>query len=639
MRICHCHRTISSLSTTTSSKFASPLELNHLLQLCSNSKAIDPGRQVHQQIILRGLDRDPFIITKLVQMYAGFEDSKTAHHLFDRLSQPNVFAWTAMLSFYSRNGMSNQCLGFYGLMKLRGVFPDKYVFPKVLRSCAQSGYFEMGIQVHKDVITGGADLNVQVCNSLIDMYSKCGDIENAMRVFGRMVERDLLSWNSMISGYVCNGFLESAVDLLDSMRLEGFEPDLVTWNTAMDAYCRMGQCNEAWKIFEQINEPNIISWTTLISGYSRIGKHEVTLAIFRDMVSKNVVFPDLDCISGVLVSCRHLGALICGREIHAYGIKVEKGFAFYKSAGPALLTMYGRCRRLNDATNVFNLMEKSDVVTWNAMILSFIDLGMENMALECFRKMPRMRLQIDQTTISTVLPMCDLKSGKQIHAYIKKSSFGLSIPVWNALIHMYSRCGCIGTAYSVFSNMVSRDLVSWNTMIGGFGKHGFGKSALQLLNEMNRSGLCPNSVTFTSVLSACSHSGLLDEGLEVFHRMTKDFGFKPGMEHFACVVDLLARAGRLEDAVGFIKRMPLQADKCIWGALLAASQAHQSIGVAMLASEHLVHLEPEYAGHYVTLANTYARAGRWDDAVRVRKLMESRGLVKPSGYSCIESGN
>ncbi|PSS21295.1 Pentatricopeptide repeat-containing protein [Actinidia chinensis var. chinensis] len=638
MRIWHSHRAISSLSSTTF-KPPSPLELNHLLQLCSNSKALHQGRQVHQQIIVHGLDHNPFMTTKLLQMYADCEDFKSAHLLFDELPHPNVFAWTAILAFYSRNGMSGECLGFYGEMKWRGVVADGYVFPKVLRACAQSGDLKMGTQVHKDVVTCGAELKVQVCNSLIDMYSKCGDVESARRVFGRMVERDLLSWNSMTSGYVCNGFFRLAVDLLGSMRLEGFEPDLVTWNTAMDAYCRMGQCDEAWKIFEQIEEPNIISWTTLISGYSCIGKHEVTLAIFRDMVSKGEVFPDLDCISSVIVSCRYLGDLIHGRGIHAYGIKIGTGFAFYKSAGPALLTMYARCRRIKDAVNVFSLMDESDVVTWNAMILSFADIGMKISALECFREMQSMGIQNDQTTISTVLPVCDLVSGKQFHAYISKSSFSLVIPVWNALIHMYSRCGCIETAYSVFSNMVSRDLVSWNTMIGGFGMNGFGQAAIQLLQEMNHLGLIPNSVTFTSVLSACSHSGLVDEGLEVFHKMSKDFTFNPQMEHFSCVVDLLARAGRLEEVIGFIKTMPIEPNKSIWGALLAASQAHQNITVAMLASEHLVHLEPEYAGHYVTLANIYASAGRWDDAVRVRKLMESRGLAKTSGNSWIESGN
>ncbi|KAK9285179.1 hypothetical protein L1049_024366 [Liquidambar formosana] len=637
MRIWRSQRAIACLSAANP-KPLSPFELNHLLQLCSNSKALDQGKQLHQQIILSGLDCDPFMVTKLVQMYGDCDDLTTAQKLFDKLSQPNVFAWTAILGFYSRNGMSRECICTYSEMKLKGVLPDNYVFPKVLRACAQSSCLEVGVRVHKDVILSGSEFNVQVCNSLIDMYSKCGDAWSAGQVFDEMAEKDLLSWNSMISGYVSNGFLRLAVDLLGSMRLGSFEPDIVTWNTIVDAYCRMGLCDEAWKIFEQIREPNIISWTILVSGYSRIGKHDISLRIFMEMVCRGV-YPDLDCLSSGLVSCRYMGALINGREIHGYGIKIETGCAFYKSAGAALLTMYARCRQIHDARNVFKLMDKSDVVTWNAMILGFVDSGLGHLALECFSNMQSIGIKNDQITISTVLPVCDLKSGKQIHAYIRKNSFDSLVPVWNALIHMYSRCGCIGIAYSVFSNMVTRDLVSWNTMIGGFGMHGLGQAAIRLLQEMKHSGFCPNSVTFTSVLSACSHSGLVDEGLELFNSMTINFGFTPGMEHFACVVDLLARGGRLEDAVDFINRMPLEPDKCIWGALLAASRAHQNVSVAKLAAEHLYHLEPEHAGHYVTLSNIYARAGEWDDAVRVRKLMEGRGLVKPSGYSWIVSGN
>ena len=577
------------------------------------------------------------MLTKLVQMYADCGDLGSARALFDELSQPNVFAWTAILGFYSRNGLSDECLRTYCEMRLKGVPPDKYVFPKVFKACGQLLWFQVGIQVHKDVFVYGCEFDLQVCNSLIDMYSKSGDVGSGRRVFDEMVERDVLSWNSMISGYVCNGFLEFAVGLLDSMRIRGFEPDTVTWNTAMDAYCRMGICDEAWEIFEQIKEPNIISWTTLISGYSRIGNHEKSLWIFREMMSRRKVFPDLDSLASVLVSCRHLGALVRGREIHGYGIRTADHLSsFYKSAGPALLTMYARCKRMQEAVNVFESMDRFDAVTWNAMILGFVDLGTGDLALECFSKMQRSGgIMNNQTTISTVLPACDLQSGKQIHAYITKNSFSSVIPVWNALIHMYSKCGCIGTAYSIFSNMISRDIVSWNTMIGAFGMHGLGHSALQLLQDMNVSHIRPNSVTFTSALSACSHSGLVDEGVELFHSMTRDFGFTPGMEHFSCVVDLLARADRLEDAAGFVERMPVKPNKHIWSALLAACRDRQNVSVAKMAAGQLFQLEPENAGNYVTLSNIYARAGRWDDALLVRKQMEDTGLVKSSGYSWI----
>ncbi|KAJ9170719.1 hypothetical protein P3X46_018808 [Hevea brasiliensis] len=614
--------------------------LINLLQLCSNSKSLSQGQQVHQQITVSGSHYDSFVVTKLIQMYADCDDLTSAYKLFDKLPQPNVFTWTAIVGFYLRRGMYEKCVQNYGLMKFSGVLPDNYVFPKVLRACAHLLWLEGGTWIHKDVIVCGCEFNLQVCNSLIDMYAKCGNVGSARWVFERMGERDLLSWNSMMSGYVYNGLLDSAVELLGFLRLNSFEPDVVTLNTLIDAYCRMGLFDEAWGVFKQIEYPNIISWTTLISGYSKIGEHEISLRVFRDMVTRGMVSPDLDCLSCVLVSCRHLGAMRRGKELHGYGMKMETTTAFYGSAGAALLIMYAKCRRIQDARNVFELMDKSDVVTWNAMILGFVELELGQLALECFIEMQRLGLKNDETTISTILPVCSLKYGNQIHAYVMKNRYLNSVvPVWNAVIHMYCKCGSIRSAYSVFSGMAFRDIVSWNTMIGGFGMHGHGQAALELQQEMNQSSLCPNSMTFTSLLSACSHSGLVDEGLKLFQRMTEDYALTPRMEHYSCIVDMLARAGQFADAVTFIHKMPVEPDKSIWGALLAACRDYQNVEVGKLAAENLIHLEPEQAGHYVTLSNIYARAGRWDDAVRVRKQMESRGLVKASGQSWIETVN
>ncbi|KAL5752934.1 hypothetical protein ACOSQ2_023441 [Xanthoceras sorbifolium] len=629
---------MAAILRQTELKLLPSSKLNHLLQLCSNSKCLNQGKIVHQQIIVYGYNYDPFMITKLVQMYTDCDDLVTASNLFDRIPQPNVFAWTSFFTFYARHGMHNRSVTAYNEMKSTGILPDNFVFPRVLKACAQLLSFKAGILVHKDVIVCGCECNMQVCNSLVDMYAKCLDVKSARRVFDEMVERDLWTWNSVISGYASNGLLDLAVEMLNSMRLDGFEPDTVTWNHVMDGYCRMGLCDEAWKFFEHIKEPSVISWTILISGYSRIGKHEASLRILRDMMNCGVS-ADSSPLSSVLVSCRHLGALMSGKEIHGYGVKTESVIGFYRSAGPALLTMYAKHGRIQDARNVFESMDKSDVVSWNAMIVGFIDLGLRNLALEYFRNMQGLGIKVDQTTLFTVLPACDLKSGKEIHGFATKSSFSSVVPVWNALIHMYSKCGCIISASSVFSNMFSKDIVSWNTMIGGFAMHGLGHAALKLLDEMKHSGLSPDTVSFTSALAACSRSGLVNEGLELFNSMIRDSGFTIRMEHFSCVVDMLARAGRLEEAVEFIHRMPGEPNKHVWGALLTASLAHQNVDLGKLASEQLISLEPENAGHYVTLSNIYAGAGRWTAAVKVRKQMESKGLVKPSGQSWIEDGN
>ncbi|KAK7331093.1 hypothetical protein VNO77_25306 [Canavalia gladiata] len=610
--------------------------INTLLQAC---KSLNQAKQLHNHILLTGLHRNPFSATKLIQIYADCDDLPSSLSLLHQLTHPNVFAFTSILTFYSRHGLSHQCIQTYAQLRLNGVVPDGYVFPKVFKACAQLALLGIGTVVHKDVIVFGCHLDLQVSNSVLAMYSKCGDVGSAHRVFDQMTERDVFSWNSMMSGYACNGLPRKAVEALGFMREEGCEPDVVTWNTLMDAYCRLGLCSEALRVFRKIKDPNVISWTTLISGYSGVGRHGVCLDIFREMVNVGMVFPDVDVLSGVLVSCRSLGALATGKEIHGYGLKIMCGDVFYRSAGAALLTLYAGCGRLGHVQNVFSRMDKSDVVTWNAMIFGLIDMGLGHLALECFREMQGRGVKIDHTTVSTILPVCDLRFGKQIHAYVRKSSFNCVIPVYNAIIHTYSMGGCIAYAYSVFSAMVARDLVSWNTIIGGFGTHGLGKTALKLLQEMNDSGIRPDLVTFSSALSACSHSGLVDEGIELFYRMTKDFGLTPVKEHFSCVVDMLARAGRLEDAFHFINQMPLEPDEHMWGALLAACQEHQNVSVAKLAAESLICLEPHDAGHYVTLSNIYSRAGRWDDAARVRNMMEGQGLLKPSAHSLVGTGS
>nr|KYP42158.1 Pentatricopeptide repeat-containing protein At3g12770 family [Cajanus cajan] len=545
-----------------------PHSFTSLLQSC---KTLKQAKKLHALILLTASHHNPFFITKLTQIYADCDDLRSALAL--TLLRPNVFAFTAILYFHSRHAHAHQCILTYARLRQNAVVPDNYVFPKVLKACAKLSLFVTGTVIHKDVVAFGSESNVHVRNSLLGMYAKCGDMASAERVFGEMPQRDVFSWNSVMSGYVCNGLPDRAVEVFGVMK-EECQPDVVTWNTLMDAY---------WKWF--------------------------------------------------------LGDLASGREIHGYGLKIMCGDVFYRSAGAALLTLYAGCGRVDRAYSVFRGMDKGDVVTWNAMIFGLVDAGLGHLALECFREMQGRGVEIDGTTVSTILPVCDLRRGKQLHAYVSKWNFSCGVPVFNALVHMYSIRGCIVYAHSVFSMMENKDLVSWNTIIGGYGTHGLGQTALKLLQEMSGSGIRPDLVTFSCALSACSHSGLVDEGIELFYRMTQDFGLIPVREHFSCVVDMLARAGRLEDAFDFINQMPQEPDKHVWGALLAACQEHQNVSVGKLAAEKLISLEPREAGHYVTLSNIYSRAGRWDDAARVRKMMDGHGLLKPSGLSLVGTGS
>ncbi|KAK1264145.1 Pentatricopeptide repeat-containing protein [Acorus gramineus] len=607
-----------------------------ILQNPTKSKPMQHLHRSHQLTIVHGLQSDPFITTRLVQLYFYNDDLRSASHLFDTLPHPNVFAWTSLLAFHSRHARHHDCLLTYSHMRSVGVAPDGYVFPTVLRSCARSGSLEHGTMVHADVFKFGLDVNLKTCNSMIDMYSKCGDLKDARRVFDAMVRREVLSWNSMLSGYVGVGSVDLAVAMVGSMGSDGLEPDSVTWNTVMDGYCRAGRCMEAEAVLCQMAEPSVVSWTTVMLGYSRAGDHETALRVFERMIG-GLVKPDCDALSCVLSSCRHLGALKLAREIHGFGLKTASIDVFYSSAGAALVAIYASHKRVRDAENVFALMNDVDVVTWNAIVHGFAQSGMESSALEYFREMQFKEVASDPTSIASVLPISDIKLGKQIHAHAIKKFFASDIEVWNALISMYAKAGSVETARSVFSGMVDRDVVSWNAMIGGYGANGHGVPAIRLLEEMGRAGVNPNTVTFTCALSACARAGLVEEGLDLFERMRREFALEPTREQFACVVDALARAGRVEEAIGFVGRMGGEAEGSIWGAVLSGCRIHEDVEIGGLAAENLFRLEPENAGNYVTYSEMLVRAGRLEDAKRVRRLMESRGLVKPTGSSWIDA--
>lgn len=424
------------------------------------------------------------------------------------------------------------------------------------------------------------------------------------------------------------------------MKSDGCDPDTVTWNTVMDGYCRAGQCEAALQIFDLLVDPSVVSWTTIILGYSRSGNHEAALAFFRRMISESAVPPDHDTLSCALSSCRHLSALRTAAELHAYGLKAVPAPAFYRNAGAALLATYAGCSRtIAAAGHVFRMMDPTDAVTWNAVIAGFTDSGRHSAALDHFRGMQTRGIRSDQATLTTVLRACNLKLGREIHAHFVRNYYRSAISVHNALICMYSSSGCASAARAVFSSTSSPDLVSYNSMIKAYGSNGLGELAVQLVEEMDRTGVRPDGVTLTSVLTACSHSGLVHAGLGLFERFSRVPGLDLGVEHYATVVDLLGRAGRFKEAVRFIKRMPAWLERrVVWGALLAACQVHQNVESGRLVFDELVRIEPENPGNYVTMANLYAKEGRWAEAEMVRRLMEERGVVKLCGYSKIEIG-
>eukprot|EP01018_Ginkgo_biloba_P008781 Gb_27830 [translate_table: standard] len=823
-----------------------------LLQAFANIKALPEGKKVHAQLIITsGIEQNVLLGTKLVTMYARCGSIEDARLVFDEMPERNLFSWTAMIGGYVKHGHFDKALALYYQMKHVGSKPDTFIFTSILKACANLTDFRQGREIHSDIVRIGYESDVFVGNALVDMYAKCGKIENARQVFDKMYQRDVVTWNVMIAGYGQNGYGEEALKLFSQMQLDGVKPNVVSWNTVIgactqsenaeealnyfrqmvleaakpssvtiasvlkacagltalregkeihsftiksslqenvfvestliDMYSKCGRIKDAHHIFDKMSNRNVISWNAMIGGLAQNGHGEDALKLFHqmqlaglepDMISWNAIIagyaqnghgenaiklcsqmrlsgwqPDMVTTTSILKASAGLSALRQGKEIHGYIIR--KGFESNIFVESALVGMYAKCRSIKDAQQVFERMStrdaaswtamiagyaqnghideaqnlfcqmqlvglkpglitwnamitgyarnghrdqawklfcqmqlagvKPDLITWNVMIGAYAQTGNGqealnlfhemklagmkpnviswtaiiagytqnghgNEAMKLFRQMQMAGIKPDSVTITSILKACAglaaLERGKEIHGYIMRSGSDLgSVFIGSALVDMYAKCGSVEDASQVFHKMSQKNVVSWNAMIAGYAMHGYGKDALTLFDQMQLEGMKPNHITFTGVLSACSYAGLADEGWQCFNCLTRDYQLTPRMGHYACMVDLLGRAGRLDEAQEFIDQMPIEPDACVWGALLGACRILCNIELGVHVAEKLFELEPEDAGNYVLLSNIYAAAGRWDDVAKTRLMMKNRGIQKIPGCSWIEVKN
>ncbi|KZV47527.1 hypothetical protein F511_14599 [Dorcoceras hygrometricum] len=294
---------------------------------------------------------------------------------------------------------------------------------------------------------------------------------------------------------------------------------------------------------------------------------------------------------------------------------------------------------VDSAYKIFEQMPERNVRSWTAMISAFVQCGKPKEATYMFTKMEEEGVKANEVTVVAVLAACAdlgaLDLGTRIHEYSHKSGFQRNIHICNTLIDMYIKCGCLKYAHEVFESIKEPTVISWSAMIQGLAIHGHAEQALEFFSRMIQTGVKPNVVTFIGLLHACSHLGLINEGRAYFCSMTRDYGIPPTIEHYGCMADLLSRAGLLEEAYEFIKKMPIQPNSAVWGAVLGGCKVHKNIEMAEVAIEHLLELDPYNDGYYVVLANIFAEAKKWEDAARVRKLMTSRGLRKTLGCSWV----
>lgn len=411
----------------------------------------------------------------------------------------------------------------------------------------------------------------------------------------------------------------------------GHQPKTFLINILISMHVKFDLLEDAQKLFDEMPERNVVSWTTMISAYAKCNPKRALEFIV--LMGRDGVRPNMFTYSCVLRACNGLGFL---RQLQSSIVKV--GFELDVFVRSSLIDCYSKWGELGDALRVFDEMVTGDLVVWNSIIGGFAQNTDGDGALGLFKRMKRAGFWADQATLTSVLRACTglalLELGSQVHVHVLK--FDQDLILNNALLDMYCKCGSLKDACTLFTHMFERDVISWSTMIIGLAQNGFSFEALKLFNKMKTSGTKPNYITMVGVLFACSHAGLVDDGEYYFKSMEKIYGIHPGREHYGCMVDILGRAGRLDEAVKLINSMDYEPDAVTWRTLLGACRVHHNSDIAIYAAKKIIQLEPNDTGTYILLSNIYAKSQRWDDVTQVRRSMRDYGVKKEPGCSWIE---
>ncbi|THU52238.1 hypothetical protein C4D60_Mb10t01880 [Musa balbisiana] len=499
------------------------------------------------------------------------------------------------------------------------------------------------------------DANVVSWNTVMTGYLGVGDVRRAVELFDRMPIHDAASLNALVSGLIHNNRLEEAEEFLLGKRRKSKVIDgaIDAYNTLIAGYAQQGKVKEAKRLFDSIPhgpyqdaevdakkmhrkvrsfERNVVSWNSMIMCYVKVGDILAARALFNEM-------PEKDSVTWNTMIAAYTQASAMD-EAEALFQEMPNPDSWTCNSMICGFTQKGQVER---ARGIFDEMPQKSIVSWNTMIAGYEQNGDCDGAIDLFANMLVAGERPDQHTLSSVLSACaghaKLLLGTKVHQLITKTIIP-DIPINNALVTMYSRCGKLMDAKAIFDGMGSqRNVVTWNAMIGGYAQHGQAREALELFEEMKRRCVRPTYITFIAILNACGHAGLVAEGRREFDSMVNEFRIAPKVEHYASLVDLIGRHGHLKDAREVINNMSVKPDKAVWGALLGACRVHNDVALAQVAAEALVEIEPESSAPYVLLHNMHVDEGKWDNATEIRKTMDKNRVVKQPGYSWIEMHN
>ncbi|XP_074273159.1 pentatricopeptide repeat-containing protein At2g45350, chloroplastic-like [Silene latifolia] len=578
-----------------------------LLQHC---KTLNDINQIHARLITTGFIKNPNFTTKLILNLCSSSSTphiKFAHNLLSSRyglisvdnDQFDPYLFNAVIkAFAFGNHVSKHAVLVFILLLEKGFCPDKYSFSLVLKACYRFGLLKEGVQIHGLLRKLDIGSELYLGNCLISLYAKSGYVGLARQVFDKMPERDMVSFNAMIDGYVKAGLVGLARELFDGMSIE--EKNLRTWNCMISGYVQLeGEIGQAWELFEKMPMRDLVTWNLMIDGHVKCKKMEIAHDLFYRMPERDVI------------------------------------------TWASMIDGYAKIGSLAIARDLFDQAPEKDIVVCNAMMSGYVQNGNSIDALQFFHDTIGInKLFPDKTTLSIVLSaiaqLGRIDEGIAIHSYIEDNGFIVNGKLGVALIDMYSKCGSIENAIHLFESIEVKEVDHWNAMIGGMAIHGLGELAFELFMEMQTLHVKPDDITFIGLLNSCGHAGLVKEGQICFELMRRVHNVEPKLQHYGCMVDILCRAGKLEEAKKFIDKMPIKPNDIIWRTMLNACVTYKNFYLGKKISKHLIRLDFNYSGSYVLTSNMYAGFGMWGDVSKIRAEMGNRALKKLPGCSSIE---
>ncbi|KAL3818358.1 hypothetical protein ACJIZ3_004263 [Penstemon smallii] len=642
---------------------------------CTSLQEFDVGKAIHRIVIKSGYEDSSHIsvANSLISFYSQIRDINTAVSVFKGMEVKNVISWNAMIKGLFLNGEIAKAFSFLRDMQFGSIQPDMATVVTVVPFCAELMLLREGKATHCFAIRREMASELSVINSLINMYSKCDNVNKAEYLFLNMPKKDLVAWNTMISGYALNGrsyesqtsfkkmmgssskctlvTLLAIIHSCDSPNsLEfgrsihgwhiklGFSNQIFAINSLIHMYISCESLMDAVKLFGTIKtRADITSWNTIISGCTQKGNFREALEYFDSMWKASQIHWNSITLVNVLSSCGNLGLVLEGKLVHGLALKTRAGADI--RVQNSLISMYGRLEDSVSAKLAFDLSKDHNLCSWNCVISALSQNEDAKKALELFRSL---EFDPNEITISTILSACTqlgaINYGKQIHGHVFRFNLHRNPFISAALVDMYSNSGRLDVAEKVFITTPEKSVSAWNSLISAYGFHNFGSKAIETFQEMIKFPIRPTNSTFTSLLSACSHSGLVEEGRFYYDQMLSKFKVQCTVEHHVCMVDILGRAGRLDEAYDLIKKLPTEPEPGVWGALLSACSYHGDLEMGREVADILFSLEPQNVSYYVCLCNMYVGAGRWEEAVELRNIIEGKQLKKPAGYSLIDVG-